>query len=454
MNTVLRKKLFKLLAVLNASVITFTVLSVNILPSKANGVPASITNFTAAKMDLASGGSNLIGNGDFEATPDTGTGWNITDFLNAGAVTVDTDSTDAYAGSGCVKFSESNAASPAMAVFWVTVSPNTDYMFSTWVKGPYLGADNSGDVTFGIVDPDSKQFILDQNPADGQTSNVNSSATESLTPPAWDNEWHQRGCVFNSGSLTKVGVAIVGKNGTAYFDNMVLCKDTDAYAPTPSDLNQFAKVTNKNPSLKGCAPEDNLIYDFTLSDSDSSFWTSGLSYGDTVSIQKDPQNASNSILAYSGAGTWADYIKWITVKPHTDYTFSADVKGVQKGGVIFGLMDSNSVCPQDIGSEMQPKWDKTWHVVSFSFNSGVYSKVAFYTSDGGGQIYFDNLRLFESTKGIQLTGSNAADNGNTAENPYTGSSNGLLPVVQCLLIFGSCLAVISLRSRKLQKVSH
>ncbi len=358
---------------------------------------AALTNFVTDKMDLASGGTNLIVNGDFEADPAAGSGWNVDSFTGVATVV----SEGAHGGSKMVTFTA--GADGATAKFTVAVEANTEYMFSAWVKGGLLSDENAGDLNFGVADGEGNFLSI--------ADNVNSSATKALTPPAWDNAWHQRGYTFNTGSLTTITVQITGTGTAASFDDLVLCKADQAQGKVVANPDA-PKVSAPAEDKMNCAVEDNLFENFDFSGSDHSFWTDVEGYADIFGFAEDN---GNPVLKTTGKNTGLSYIKWIDVEKNTDYTFTADLKGLETdedANVSFGLMIHNGVQPKSFG-EIEIPFDGLWNLTSFTFNSGDYDRIGFFIYGGSGELELDNVRLFEAAKGTELTD----DDTNVSDNP-------------------------------------
>lgn len=346
----------------------------------------AVTEFVTDKLNLADGGTNLIAGADFESTPADGSGWNVADFTGAAQVITE----GAYEGQNKLTFTA--GAEGATAKFTVPVTANTEYVFSAWVKGPLLSADNTGSVQFGVANANG-EFLV----AEGV---VNSAVDKALTPPAWDGAWHQRGYVFNSGDLTSVTVQITGTATTADFDNLLLCVADEAEAVEIADPDA-PEYDAPDVAKMNCKAEDNLFEDYNFSADDHSFWTDE-AVSDIFTITKD---GSNPVLKTSGKNSGLTYIKWIEVEPNTEYTFTADLKGLLleegEGTSAFGLMIHNGVQPKSFGDIDVPFYDE-WNITSFTFNSGEYDRIGFYVYDGLGELMLDNLRLFEASKGIAL----------------------------------------------------
>ena len=98
--------------------------------------------------------ANLIQNGSFEENKGQWTS------VIGGMASVVTDKT-APSGGKSLYFNSTGAKSGNFNTkFTVKVQKNTDYVFSTWVKGAYLGADNKGHSSIGVINPDTGKFLV------------------------------------------------------------------------------------------------------------------------------------------------------------------------------------------------------------------------------------------------------------------------------------------------------
>ena len=96
--------------------------------------------------------SNLIANGSFETQSGAWTA------MLGGAVSVVADSTAPNGGKSLLF--NASSATEQWAKFTVKVQPNTDYVFSAWVKGGYLSASNAGHASIGVIDPTTGKFMI------------------------------------------------------------------------------------------------------------------------------------------------------------------------------------------------------------------------------------------------------------------------------------------------------
>lgn len=340
--------------------------------------------------------SNLVANGGFES--DENALWNADTFLGDTLSVVEHD--DAREGSKVLYFNTAEVTAPEWHIFWVDVEPNTAYTFSAWVKGAFFSEENDGRATFGVVDPDNKQFMI-YKPLEWRSS----TGTLQLVPPAWDNEWHLRSVAFNSGEKTQVGIAVYGYSSQMYLDDIALYKSENGVAYSNPFTTESIR-TNINVEHAGCTDEDNLIENGSLSEADSDFWQTGLGWdnGFVSVLERDVEYGNSLQYTASEKSAGTHYIKWIDVEPNTDYTFSMNILIQESGHGYLALLDDKITVPTAF---MQVNFDQDlygteWTTAMINFNSGIYSRIGIAIVDKGGQALLDNIRIFESANGIDV----------------------------------------------------
>ncbi len=350
-------------------------------------IPDSKITATDSKLwALKEGGTNLIANGDFEADAPAGTSWNQDTFLTGG-VTVDTAS--AYQGSKGLSVEIINNTKTSERIMWIDVEKNTDYVFSTYVRGEYLSDKNRADLTFGLVEQLTKGYLTD------------GTDICTLAPSCWDNQWHIIGYEFNSGNQEKIGIKLSAKNAVAHFDNMLICKASDAKVVSLVEPKGklTLEVTENITENNSCADADNLVKDYNFESTDHSFWTDVKGYGDFANIIKSHDLAGNvMMLENDGIATWQKYIKWIEVTPNTEYTLSLLLRSDEDGENSFGIIDENYNVLIDVE---QGDAEGEWKNICFSFKSNDNKVIGLYFSDGAGKAAITDIRLFEKSKGFK-----------------------------------------------------
>ena len=355
--------------------------------SDDEGTTAEVTEWISQKLGVSSDSKNLIGSADRVLNFETGDVYNT-------------------------------------MILEVPVKPETDYMFSAFVKGAYLGDGNKPNAVFGVANPRSGLYLMTAPVMDGNTV-VTYPFSSSMTTPCWDNDWHQRGLIFNSGDLETVYLMVSGRNTKLDLKDMVLCEAGDAVAPAADEpLAAITGVTNTPENEQNCKDADNLLQDVDLS--------KGSGFGSVASMTQDG-------LLLNGSRLGASYVLWMDVQPNTNYTFTVQVKGVKAGANVIGLMDSNTL-PQTFQEWNRLSYKEEWTSYSVRFNSGEHQKIAFYAYDGGGEILLRNFRLFESSKAV-------------IENPQTGVNTQTAALVTVVLI-ALCLPVMAFTLRRRRKHSR
>ena len=314
----------------------------------------------------------------------------------------------------------------------VAVEPETEYVFSAWVKGDVLSDTESGSGRFGVANPYNGKFLM-TDPVYDEDKLVTAAFLSGMSTPCWDGEWHQRGLVFNSGNLESIVLTMSGANSGMELRNIVLCKAEDAVAAAEETVAAPITQTTETPgNLFGCAAADNLFNGADMA--------KGAGYN-TAAVAESVDGVSG--LKQDGSGLGATYILWTEVQPHTDYTFSVYAKGMAEGNNVFGLLTDQKTHLQTVGEEFTPAYDQKWDVYTYRFNSGDHTQIAFFAYDGGGELLFKNLALFETSKAVEVT-----DPVNPPiENPETGVSAPLSAALTAA-VAGTALAVISVRRRK------
>lgn len=344
--------------------------------------------------------ANAIGQGGFESS--AGASWNVGSFIK-GDVQVVADDT-APEGSHSLCFDSGATSTAAWYTFPVTVEKYTQYTFSAWVKSPRLGAANDATATFGVANAQTGKFLVYE-PYNGNGNGAASLSTETmqLMATAPDGQWHLRSVTFHSGSHTTVNVALYGANSCLYLDDVALYKSANGVEYI-SPLRTDTLSAQNNSGNKYCADGDSLIKgihmttnDAQLSWSDNPAWRNGfLSFADAG-------DDHGTVLKYTASANTAwglHYIDWIDVKPNTSYTLTLDVKRLSAGGGRIALLDDNVLSPAEFYTIPFSVTDGDWRTYSVTFDTGVYARIGFAIVDGGGSALIDEVRLFETEKGI------------------------------------------------------
>ena len=334
--------------------------------------------------------SNLIQNGSFESASGQ---WNVSSFLGS-AVSVVEDKT-APEGSKSLYFNTSGNTTEQWYTFTVPVEKNTDYIFSTWIKGAYLSAGNSGHGSIGVIDPTTGKFMI--YPSYRTRS---SRANRQVYPTAWDNDWHLRAVSFNSGDLTEITIALCGDNTQMWVDGIALYKNGEGIKYTGERMKNQMKIYLGADTLT-CKDSDSLIANPTLS-AGTKGWAEGAGWQNGFLTIADGDKSHGKVLKYTAAdGYGVFYTKWVDLKPNTNYSFAFDMKILKSGAGKLTLLEDRMDLPATImGFEFDADiYGEDWGSYYVQFNSGVYTRVGIAVCNEGGEAWLDNLRLFETAKG-------------------------------------------------------
>ncbi|MBQ7088287.1 MAG: carbohydrate binding domain-containing protein [Clostridia bacterium] len=344
--------------------------------------------------------SNLIQQGGFETI--TNAPWNTSAFLSDRLQVVE-DPT-APEGNHSLCFDSSDVNTAAWHSFAVSVEPYTQYTFSAWVKSPRLSENNRATATFGVANAATGKFLVYE-PYNGNGYGAASISTETMqlmaTSP--DDAWHLRSVTFYSGTHTTVNIAVYGAESQLYLDDIALFKSSNGVEYL-SPLRTETLTAGNNSGNKYCADEDSLIagIDMTTNDarlswSDNPAWRNGfLSFADVG----DSHGAVLKYTASAHTERQLHYIDWIDVTPNTSYTLTLDVKRQVAGGGRIALLDDDYDAPKEFYTISFSATDSDWVTYSVTFHSGAYSRVGFAIVDGGGSALLDEVRLFETAKGV------------------------------------------------------
>ncbi len=387
----------------------------------------------------ASASVNLIQNGSFEST---GGQWSA---ATGAMVSVVTDKT-APDGSKSLYFNSTAAKSGDYNTkFTVKVQKNTDYVFSTWIKGTYLSSANKGHASIGVINPDTGKFLVhvatkisedkDGNKIEKYDSGNSrypraSREDQQIYPTAWDDEWHLRSVCFNSGDQTEVTIAFYGYGSKIWLDDMALFKNGDGIKYVGTNMASDLRV-NFYSDKYSC--EDDKCANQNPSVSSGDYWSGGAGW-DSGFMSVVSDGKSGKALQYSantGAGEY--YIRWVDVAPHTEYVFSVDAKILKSGGGRIGLVTDHLLLPIDaVFLEFDAEsYGSDWFDFCVTFNTSGFTRVGIGVCDLGGQALFDNIQIFKASDGKPVTendGPNTTDTppGNTGDtsDPNSDGSGG------------------------------
>ena len=371
-----------------------------VVPPKAQ---MFMTSFGVLNNRPISNEDNLLTNASFEKS---GGQWK--EGFTGETVSVVKDSTTLF-GSKSLYFNTAGIKEETKMIFWLDLAPETDYVFSTWLKGAFLADDNSGLATIGIVDENGR-FLAQYVESDIKRF---LNGKRQIVPTAWDNEWHIRGIEFNTGECTKVGIALAGTNSQMWIDDMALFEvgQGKKYMSANAAGNVSLSYDIDSNAI-ACKDKDSLIPDPTFSKGTNDFWKS--SYGwknGFLSVVGNKYEYGKSLkYTYSKDTAPLSVIKTIEVEPNTDYTFVVDLKILEDGWGKLMLCDGKKREPVSFLEVSFDSYDYDpeasyygWYTTVCKFNTDVYDKISLVILNDGGQALLDNMRLFKSEKGIKNT---------------------------------------------------
>ena len=356
--------------------------------------------------------SNVITNPSFESG---GGQWNSSAFLGETVEVVD-DPT-APDGNKSLHFDTRGVDTPAWHTFKVVVQPNTDYVFSAWVKGAYVSDDNRFYASIGILNPYTKNFAVYPSWEDRR-----SRRDGQIYPTAWDEEWHLRSVTFNSGNLTEVVIGLYGCSSEMWIDDLALFKlgyGQSYFSDTAKALVTFSY----NYEYMRCDPAKSLTENVRMDDAKSTFWQDGAGWDNGFMSMVDTDYVYGASMKYTASdkATGISYIKWIPVKKNTEYVITFDYKVLEYGNGYLRLATergegiSHFVSVDFFGTSMYED-ENGWCTFSTKIDTAAFDKIAVVITDLGGEALIDNFRLFLPQDGSNvsdLPGGNS-DSGTTA----------------------------------------
>lgn len=357
-----------------------------------------LTSFGTKMNRPKDAASNLVQQGGFESAD--AASWSTAAFIKGGLTVVK----DATAPEGSHSLYFEGGDTPAWHTFSLSVEKNTRYTFSAWVKSPRLSGDNRATATFGVMNAATNQFLV-YAPYNGNGLGAASlsTGTMQLMATAPDDQWHLRSVTFDSGSHTTVQIGVYGAQSQLYLDDIALFKSIYGVEYI-SPLRTETISGGANNGDKYCADEDSLIegIDMTTNDAQLS-WSKNPAWRNGFLSFADVGDSHGTVLQYTASAhtEWQlHYVDWIDVEPDTSYTLTLDVKRLAAGGGRIALLDDNILSPAEFYTIPFSATDSDWVTYSFTFDSGVYSRVGFAIVDGGGSALLDEVRLFETAKAV------------------------------------------------------
>ncbi len=385
-----------------APVIDYPTATDRVLPifdKKTEPEKARLLSFGTAQNRPIEESVNLIKNGSFEST--AGAQWNTGAFLKYAKVVSDATAPE---GSKSLYFDTSKVSEGAYHKFTVKVEPNTNYTFSTWIKGDYLGPDNEGHASVGVWDPVLNGFMVYLEFY--RDACRGSRLDQQIYPTAWDNEWHLRAVQFNSGNDTEITIALYGVGSQMWLDGIALYKVSDGVSYTSPNRESFLHFDYYYDGIATCDPAKSVTQNVRLEDTKNTFWQTGDGWRNGFLSIVENKNEFGKSIKYTPSDAIGNYyIKWVDVKPNTKYVFSANMKILKSGkGKISLIEDDWSMPQEDFFVEFdQEIFGDEWFQFAISFSTSNFDKLGIGICDLGGEALLDNIRLFKISDAKDVT---------------------------------------------------
>ncbi len=403
----------------------------------------SLTSYGVLNNRPISDDKNMLKNGSFEST---GGQWDVATFHTKN-VSVVADSTTKF-GNQSLFFDTSSIAekNTVTTVFWMDVEEDTSYVFSTWLKGAFLADDNRGRATIGVVDENRKYLTMGEE--------VFLNGKRQLVPTAWDNQWHLRSVEFNTGSHTKIGIAMTGWGSKLWIDDMALFEVGNGIKYMSENMAGNIQLDYNFEHII-CADEDNLIPDSSFNNSqETNFWQGSYGWRNNFVTFANNEDEYGTSMKYISTGDKAatHIIKWVDVEPNTQYTFAVDLKIIEDGFGKIVLLDNKkrdkvAFYAVSFDSYDYDDYENTgWRTVVTSFNTDAYDKIGIAFVDDGGEALIDNMYFFKTEDGIAMP-----DNPNS--NFDDVRSNGWIWIIvgSAVALVGAAITIILLINKRKKK---
>ncbi len=399
---------------------------------------ATVPFSDTATLSLTSFGTNLnrpytesmdvIHNGSFEQNG--GGQWNFSSFLSSAVQVVD-DPT-APDGDKSLHFDTRGINTPKWYTFTVAVRPYTNYTLSAWVKGAHIDDDNRFYGSFGVLNPATKTFAVYD-----AYKNKRSRQDQQIYPTAWDNDWHLRSVTFSSGNRTEVVLGLYGCSTEMWLDDIALFQQSGGatyLSPTDKGVIPFSY----DYEYMFCDPAKSVTENVRFDNAKSDYWQSGSGWDNGFMSIADNGYGYGKSLKYTASDTPAgvSYIKWIDVKPHTEYVVTFNYKVLKEGNGLIrlaverGAGVSPFVTLDSLGAGMYED-EYGWCTFSTKMDTNVFDKIALVITDLGGEALIDNFRVFLPEDGSAVSdrpgGGGGSGTQGSVVRPTTTTTTGTAP---------------------------
>ena len=353
------------------------------ITSSLKEADAKLTSFGVEANRPLSESVNLIQNGSFEST---GGQWNNSSFLQYAQVVEDATTPD---GSKSLYFDTSAQSSEGWYTFTVTgLKANTEYTFSSFIKGAYLADDNKGQASIGVIDPDTGKYMFYWKYFSSYPRA--SRETKQMYPTAYDNEWHIRSVTFNTGDLTTATIALYGYSTKMWVDGLALFETTNGMKYENGESSKAIVSTEYSPA----SGATNAVSDPAVNN--ASYWNTGAGY------KQGFMSIASGKLTYTASSdpVGVRYTKWIDVKPGTDYYYSYTVNVTSAGNGRVAILDNSMLLPNEVvTTAFSSTGTKT---VTGRISTGKYDQLGLCVVDLGGAATVDNIYLYEGDASVVL----------------------------------------------------
>ena len=347
---------------------------------------------------------NLIKNSSFENT--SGGQWNQSTFVNGSSVKVVSDST-APDGKKSLRFDTTSTQEGKWYTFTVSgLERNTEYVFSTWIKGAYLSATNKGMGSIGVIDPNTGKYMVYYEFYRGYARG--SRETQQIYPTAWDSEWHLRSVKFSTGNYTELTFALYGYGSKMWVDDIAVYKNGNGIKYTNGLSDNVA--TGMVYYDTSCNPKYSAVTDVRVDDKD--YWTAGTGWRNGFMSYYTSKTGYGNALKYTASSdpNGLYYLKTVPVKPNTNYYITFDIKILKQGnGRVVMMSDKLTKPSEDLQVYLDMFDTGSWVRYQAKFESGAYDHVLFGVCDLGGSALIDNIRIYpaknesETVKDLYVT---------------------------------------------------
>ncbi len=342
---------------------------------------AKLTSFGVEKNRPLSESVNLIENGSFEST---GGQWNNDSFLQYAQVVSDSTTPD---GSKSLFFDTSANGNEGWYTFTVTgLKANTEYTFSSFIKGAYLADDNKGQASIGVIDPDTGKYMFYWEYF--RSYPRSSRETKQMYPTAYDNDWHIRSVTFNTGDRTTATIALYGYSTKMWVDGLALFETVNGMK---YETGESAKAIVSD-QYAPAADATNAIADPNVNN--ASYWNVGTGY------KQGFMSIASGALKYTASSepNGVRYTKWFDVKPGTDYYVSYTVNVTTAGNGRVAILDDAMLLPfENLTQSFSSTGTKT---VTGRISTGKYDQLGLCVVDLGGVATIDNINFYEAGESV------------------------------------------------------